>query len=415
VDREIKNQVGSMLKEEIAQIEQRVWDLAGDQFPLSNTNKRRFVLFGEEDRKGNSFGNHRRKLKTEKLPVIARTSKTKQPQLTQPLLEWYAQENHMAELFLRWSELEKLRGTFIDGLDRWLWDDRIHTSFKQHGTVTSRLSAHEPNLHQLPRGSSIRQFFVGGDGHLLIVSDYDQIELRVMAELANDTSMIEIFQEGRDIHREAAAVMLEIAPEDVSDEQRQLGKTVNFGTGYGASERRVAAIAGVSVQQAGKFIARYYEEYSRLLPWKSKLLKEARSRGDRTDMRRHPPFVEIPPFGRRRRLPDLFNQEQHWARYRAERQAVNAVVQGLAANITKLAMIDLHYGLATEPVKMLVQVHDEIVFRTPAGIAEEMKSQVVKLMTGVVDPVSERPILRKVPLVASAAVGVSWAAAKGKS
>ena len=413
VDRSIKDKVGEILKAEIGEIEEKVWDLAGDRFPLSNTNKRRYVLFGESDTKGNSFGDHRRKLRSERLPVIARTPKDRLPQLTQPLLEWYAQENYVAELFLRWSELEKLRGTFIDGLDRWLWDGRIHTSFKQHGTVTSRLSAHEPNLHQLPRGSHIRQFFVAGQGYSLIVSDYDQVELRVMAELAQDQAMIAVFQENRDIHREAAAVMLQVHPDDVTGEQRQVGKTVNFSTGYGGGEKRVAAIAGVPVQTAATFIARYYEEYSSLLPWKARLLKQARKRGDRKDMSRNPPYVEIPPFGRRRRLPDLFNQDQHWARYKAERQAVNAVVQGLAANITKLAMIDLHYDLADQPVKMLVQVHDEIVFRTPEDAAEEMRPLVVQKMTGVCNPVTGKPILGKTPLVASAAVGESWSAAKG--
>lgn len=411
VDETIKQQTGDLLKADIADIEEEAWSLAGDQFSLSNPGAKRYLLFGEG---GSGFGLHKRKMTSESLRVFVRTPKTRQPVLNQAVLDYYAGDSRMAELFLRWSEMEKLRGTFIDGLDRWMVDGKVYTSFKQHGTVTSRLSAHEPNLHQLPRGTSVRKFFVAGEGYLLVVSDYDQIELRTMADMAGDEAMITIFQQGRDIHREAAAVMLQVRPEDINDVQRQIGKTVNFGTGYGAGAKKVAATAGTSIPTAEKFIERYYNEYSGLLPWKERLLKEARARGDRKNVRRFPPYVEIPPFGRRRRLPDLFNysREQQWTRFRAERQAVNAVVQGFAANITKLAMIDLHTGLRPFGAKMLVQVHDEIIVKAEEDRAKAVLDEVVSEMAGVLDPTTGIPILERVPLIASAKTGVSWSAAK---
>lgn len=411
VDESIKQETGDLLKADIAAIEEEAWTLAGDQFSLSNPAAKRYLLFGEG---GSGFGLHKRKMVSANLRVFMRTPKTQQPKLDQAVLEYYAADSRMAELFLKWSELEKLRGTFIDGLDRWLVNGRIYPSFKQHGTVTSRLSAHEPNLHQLPRGTAIRKFFIAGKGYLLIVSDYDQVELRTMAEMAGDEAMIAIFQQKRDIHREAAAVMLMKAPEDISDVERQIGKTVNFGTGYGAGPKKVAATAGTSVATAEKFIERYYEEYSALLPWKERLIKEARARGDKKNIRQHPPYVEIPPFGRRRRLPDLFqfSREQQWQRFRAERQAVNAVVQGFAANITKLAMIDLHHGLQPFGAKMLVQVHDEIIVRASEDAADAVLDEVVSEMSGVLDPMTGLPVLERVPLIASAKTGVSWSAAK---
>ena len=414
VDETIKNDKGTLLKAEIKDIEEQCHEIAGDPFPLSHTDTKRYLLFGE----GKSFSPQKRKLKTQGLRAWARTPKDKKPALTQPILERLAEQNELANLFLEWSKLEKLRGTFIDGLNQWLvpHEDgvkRIHTSFKQHGTVTSRLSAHDPNLHQLPRGSAIREFFIAGPEHWLIVSDYDQVELRAMAYLAKDAAMIEVFSEGRDIHREAAAVMLGKDPDDITDGERQLGKTTNFSTGYGGGVKRIAAVAKVPEERAQTFIDRYYGEYAGLLRWKARLLAEARKRGDREQPQRTPPYVVIPPFGRIRRLPDLYaDGDAKWARYRAERQAVNAVVQGFAANITKIAMINLFKVLDPDQAKMLVQVHDEIVFRVRADCVESVQAQVEETMAGVVDPRNGKPIIGVVPLVASAKAGNSWASAK---
>jgi DNA polymerase-1 len=343
--------------------------------------------------------------------------------VTQTVLESYADRgNRMAQLFLEWSISEKLRGTFIEGLDNFLYRDgdglpTLHTGFKLHGTVTGRLSSAEPNLQQLPRESkgrtSIRSLFVAGSGHLLIVADYDQIELRCLAYAAEEPAMIQIFREGRDIHREATATAMRIDPTDVTSDLRQLGKTLNFATGYGAGAERIAATAKVTKKRGQQFLDRYYEEFSALEPWKASLLREARSRCDMSDPLRFPPYVDIPISHRRRRLPDLMPLlvDTKWAMLRAERQAVNAYVQGFAANITKMAMRQLHLELTEFPAQILAQVHDEIVVRVDETAVDGVMACVQRVMSGITDE-HGRPILGEIPLVVSAACGPSWAEAK---
>jgi len=331
-------------------VEEEVWQRTGDSFSLSLTDKKRWVMFGEGKP---LYGDHKRPLISQSLPVISRTPEAQVPQVTQGVLEAYQNTgNEVASLFLQWSELEKLRGTFIGspdggedgkptGIYRFLRPTRtlptVHTSFKQHGTKTGRLSASEPNLQQLPKGetagATIRELFVAGYGYVLIVADYDQIELRCAGYLSRDPKMLQVFQRGEDIHRRAASVMFQVLPEEVTDPQRNLGKTQNFAVLYGAGEERIAVVGHMSKKRARVMIRNYYEEFTELEPWKERVLREARDVGDRADPTRLPPYVAIPPFGRRRRLPDLFHPEFKPARA-AERQAVNARVQGFAANIS---------------------------------------------------------------------------------
>jgi DNA polymerase-1 len=293
----------------------------------------------------------------------------------------------------------------------------VHTSFKQHGTKTGRLSASDPNLQQLPREvkgrTSIRTLFVAPPGSVLIVADYDQIELRCLAYEAQEPAMIEIFRQHRDIHAEATAVAMQILLEQVTSDMRQVGKTLNFATGYGAGPERIAFVAGVSVRRGQQFLDRYYDEFRALEPWKRKLLKEARYSGDKRAPGVHPPYVLIPPFGRKRRLPLLYHEKYGYMR-RAERQAVNARIQGFASSITKLAMRDLLEELRPYPATLLAQVHDEIVVRVDEDAVEEVQPLVERVMSGVLDPLNETPILGSIPLLVSASSGHSWAEAKGK-
>ena len=398
------------------EIKEEAWDQAGDAFPLSNTDAKRWIMFGEGKRE---FGNNKRPLKTQALKVRDRTKETKLPSVTQAVLEYYAERgNRMAELFLDWSLTEKLRGTFVEGLTGFLYHDgeglpTIHTSFKQHGTVTGRFSSSEPNLQQLPRGTVIRDMFVAGDGHHLIVADYDQIELRCLAYAAAEPMMTEIFRQYRDIHAEATATAMQIPREKVTGDLRQVGKTLNFATGYGAGAERIAAVAGVSVRRGQQFLDRYYAEFSELEPWKQAMLKEARARCDITDPLRHPPYVDIPISHRRRRLPDLMPilATSNGALLRAERQAVNAYVQGFAANIAKTAMRELHAQLKPYPAKIVAQVHDEIIVRVEDCAGSEALEVTQRVMSGVKNEHGE-PILGEIPLVVSAATGQSWAEAK---
>jgi DNA polymerase-1 len=371
-------------------------------------------------------------LRTQNLRVMSRTAKTNTAQITQPVLEFYAARgNRMAQWFLDWSNAEKLRGTFIEGIDGLLTPPvpgqlpHVHTGFNQHGTATGRLSSSKPNLQNLPRGSTIRDLFVADMGYELIVADYDQIELRCLAYEAQERNMIAIFQEGRDIHKEAAAAAMRIPADEVTPDQRQVGKTLNFATSYGAGPGRIAAVAGVSLDEGQAFLRRYYDQFPMLTRWKSKVLREARQRGDRANAAQ-PPSVVIPPFGRLRRLPALFQlpgmterkddgteENLDWRIWRAERQAINAVIQGFASYITKMAMWDLYYTLDPDVAHMVVQVHDEIVLRVRKNRVRDVLPLVTSTMSGI-RGTDGQPILGEIPLVVSAETGYTWAEAKGK-
>jgi len=436
VDPDQLGEVRIELMEGIQRLEEEAWTLAGDTFQLSHTDTKRWVMFGERettkpafgtvvDRDDPNFGaSTRRPLKSQNLRVISRTTETRVPQVTQAVLESYADRgNRMAELFLEWSLMEKLRGTFVEGLSALLtYHDgdplpRIHTGFKQHGTVTGRLSSARPNLQQLPRGTKIRDLFVAGPGKVLIVADYDQIELRCTAEQSGDKVMRQVFQSGADIHAQATAAALRMRVEDVTPELRQVGKTLNFATLYGAAEGKIAMVAGGSINRGREFLDRYYAQFAGLKPWKNRVLREARERGDRGDSLAHPPGVLIPPLGRLRRLPDLYinphDKTDGWRCWRAERQAINAVIQGYASYITKMAMRDLHPILKEYPARMVVQVHDEIVVAVDEKWVAEVQPLVVSTMGGI-RTTDGQPILGDIPLIASAGVGYSWAKAKGK-
>jgi DNA polymerase-1 len=418
------------LERQIHDVEQAVWHEVGGQFQMSNTNARRWIMFGEgkpayptDPATGQTLS--KKPLKTQGLRPISYTPKSTQDnktaQITAAVLESYANRgNRMAQWFIDWSNADKLRGTFIEGINSLLSPSvpgqlpHIHTGFNQHGTATGRLSSSKPNLQNLPRGSTIRDLFVADMGYVLIVADYDQIELRCLAHEAKEQSMIEIFQEGRDIHREAAAAAMRIPAEEVTGDQRQVGKTLNFATSYGAGPGRIAMVAGTTMQEGQKFLDRYYAQFSGLNRWKAQVLREARQRGDRSDAGK-PPMVVIPPFGRVRRLPDLFviDPDEEWRKWRAERQAINAVIQGFASYITKMAMRDLHDSLDPDVAHMVVQVHDEIVLRVRKDQVDDVLPIVTSTMSGI-RGTDGQPILGDIPLLVSAETGYTWAEAKGK-
>ena len=386
------------ISEQLEQIELDAWAEAGVQFSLTNTHQKRGLLFDPPSVGGQG------------LQPLSYSKKTNTPQVDRKVLEFYAPTNALADALLRHSVVDKRR-QFVNGLldpDN-LVDGRIHTSFNQHRTETGRLSSSGPNLQNVPKESEMRSAFVAPRGSRLIVADYDQIELRCIAMLSGDPEMIRLFKEGEDIHREAAASMLTVPPEDITDEQRQMGKTVNFSVGYGATSQRVAAVTGVSVEQAQVFIDRYYQRFSWLLPWKQDILLSAIARGSREDPLHHPPYVIIPPFGRRRRVLELFDSERK-VRESGQRQAINAVVQGFASYIMKMAMIDLHQEL--QHGRMELQVHDEVVIEVDANYQHSELATVIRVMEGV--QFEGQPVLGEVPLIASAHIGASWKEGKGK-
>jgi DNA polymerase-1 len=296
-------------------------------------------------------------------------------------------------LLLDWSETQKLKTTYVDGLLPKLTNGRLHPSFHLHRTATGRLSASNPNLQNIPRDSSIRSLFTAPDGYTLMVADYDQIELRVMAMFSKDPELIHIFNNDIDIHAGAAALLFGKPVEEVTSDERQIGKGVNFLTAYGGGYQKLSRTTGITEERAKYMINRYYEQFSGLTQWKRHVISQARGKG----------YVKT-LTGRRRRLPDIKSLDDE-KRSRAERQAINAVVQGSAADICKIAMIDIEKALEGTGTKMLLQVHDEIVTAVPEESWEIIMPQFITAM-------GDGVILRGVPLRVSCNVAHNWADAK---
>lgn len=306
------------------------------------------------------------------------------------------EHNHPAiSLLLEWSEVQKLKSTYVDGLLPKLNKGRLHPSFHLHRTATGRLSSSDPNLQNIPRESSVRSLFIPPQGYTMMVADYDQIELRVMAMFSQDEQMMNIFVNNLDIHAGAAALLFDKDISEVTSEERQIGKGANFLTAYGGGYMKLARTTGLDEHRAKYMIDRYYQQFSGITEWKRHVIAQGRAKG----------YVKT-MAGRYRRLPDLRSKDDE-KRSRAERQAVNAVVQGSAADICKRAMISIAEDLEGTDTHMLVQVHDEIVAAVPHDTAYD-------LMPKFMDAMGEGKIIRGVPLKVSCHIAGSWSEAKGK-
>jgi DNA polymerase-1 len=302
-------------------------------------------------------------------------------------------EHPVIPLLLEYSEMQKLKSTYVEGLIPKLNNSRLHPSFHLHRTATGRLSSSNPNLQNIPRSSSVRSLFVAPEGCRLLVADYDQIELRVMAMFSQDKQMMRIFANEEDIHAGAAALIYKKPLEEVTDEERQVGKGVNFLTAYGGGAGKLANTTGITFEEAKEIIDNYYKQFSGITEWKRQVVASGRSKGYVTTM-----------SGRRRRLPEL-NSNDDMLRSRAERQAVNAVVQGSAADICKEAMLGIHELLKDTGATLLVQVHDELVVAVPEEIIEELTPRFM-------DAMGHGRIIDGVPLMVSSDSAYSWADAK---
>lgn len=316
------------------------------------------------------------------------------PSVDEETLRFLEKEHPAIGLLIEWSETQKLKSTYVDGLLPKLYNSRLHPSFHLHRTATGRMSSSDPNLQNIPRDSSVRSLFVAPDDQTLLVADYDQIELRVMAMFSQDKELLHVFNNDIDIHTGAAALLFKKPVEEVTSDERQIGKGVNFLTAYGGGAGKLARTTGISFDQAQEMIQEYYRQFSGLTEWKQKVVAEGRRLGYVTTL-----------SGRRRRLPDLksINSDD---RSRAERQAVNAVVQGSAADICKQAMIDIHRLLQGTGAKMLVQVHDELVVSVPY---DELDGLVEPFLTAM----GNGRVINGVPLKVSYEHAINWAEAKG--
>jgi DNA polymerase-1 len=306
------------------------------------------------------------------------------------------QHHELPGQVLTWRKLSKLKSTYIDALPP-LVDERtgrIHPSFHQLGAATGRLSASNPNVQNIPirgaEGARIREAFIPAEGRILLSADYSQVELRIVAHYSGDTSLVEAFRDGADIHRRTAAEVAGIATDEVSDEQRARAKAVNFGIIYGSSAFGLAAQLGIATGEAQETIDAYFARYEGVRRFLDETVEVAKKDG----------FVRT-LMGRRRYLPDL-NSRNRVLRQAAERMATNTVIQGTAADLIKKAMVEVDRALVAEGVEatMILQVHDELVFETTAAALDDLKALVRARMEGVAE--------LSVPLTVDLDFGANW-------
>jgi DNA polymerase-1 len=297
---------------------------------------------------------------------------------------------------LDYRQLTKLKSTYIDALPALVnpKTGRVHTTFNQTGTTTGRLSSSDPNLQNIPirgeLGRQIRKAFIAGDGSMLLSSDYSQIDLRVMGHLSRDAQLLAAFNRDDDIHRATASEVFGVPPSEVTADMRRVAKTVNFGVLYGMSGYGLGQATELSREEATQFITTYFEKHSGVKEYIEATKRQAREQG----------YVET-VLGRRRYIPDI-NSSNGQVRAAAERMAINMPIQGTSADIIKRAMIDIHREKRARKLKsrMILQVHDELVFEVPREELEQMKKLVLDIMPDA--------LKLSVPVTVEVKVGKNW-------
>jgi DNA polymerase-1 len=369
---------------ECQRLEREIHELAGESFNVNSTPQLRALLY---DRLGLAPG---RKTKTG-FSTDAAT------------LEKLRGQHPVVDTLLRYREVEKLRSTYGESLLAEVGPDgRIHATFHQTVARTGRLSSDRPNLHNIPvrteEGRRLRKAFIPADGCKLLVADYDQIELRVIAHVSGDPGLVAAFAEGRDIHRTTASRVFGVAPEDVTGPQRNRAKMVSYGLAYGMEAHGLAQRLSIEPAEAQEILGAYFTAFPAVRAFMDRTVDEARSKG----------YTET-LFGRRRPLPDLHSPNRT-LRMAAERQAMNAGIQGLAADLFKVALVRLDAALAERQLaaRLVLQVHDEVIVEVPEAERDTVGHLVPEVMAGVGDAAD-----LAVPLEVSASWGTSWADAKG--
>jgi DNA polymerase-1 len=370
--------------QELATRSAQIFEMAGEEFNINSPQQLSKILF--------------EKLQ---LPALKKNVKTKTASTAVEVLEELALTHELPRLILEWRQLMKLKGTYIDALPRLVNPDtgRVHTCFNQAVASTGRLSSSDPNLQNIPirteLGREIRRAFIADKGHVLISADYSQIELRVLAHLSRDEALVDAFRRGEDIHdRTALKVFGENSGLD-EHELRRRAKIINYALLYGKTAFTLAKDIGVPQQAAQDFINAYFAGFPAVRAFIDQLLVTARETG-----------VVKTMFGRRRLVPDLTSKNGQ-IRAAAEREAVNMPIQGTAADILKRAMIDVHAALLNElggRVRMILTVHDELLFEAPEELADAAAARVRELMEGAVG--------LDVPLTVDVGVGENWKDAK---
>jgi DNA polymerase-1 len=377
LDHQFLDQLSVEFSETIQTLEDQATELAGEAFNIASPKQVGEVLFDKLGLKG------------------GKKTATGQYSTSESILEKI--EHPLAEVILEHRGLAKLKNTYTDRLIEQSHDatHRVHTSYHQALTATGRLSSTDPNLQNIPIrtpiGRQIRKAFIAPEGRVLLAADYSQIELRLMAHFSQDDALVHAFQQGQDVHRRTASEVLGIAIEDVTHDQRRQAKAVNFGLLYGMSEFGLTRQLGFTREESRSYIARYFQRYPGVLDYMERTRQIAREQG----------FVET-ILGRRLYTPDIMATNK-MIKQAAERAAINAPLQGSAADIIKLAMIAVDKVLPKDQAKLLLQVHDELVFEADVAIADELSKQIAEVMQSVLEI--------SVPFVVEVGQGLNWDAA----
>ncbi|MNH00399.1 DNA polymerase I [compost metagenome] len=379
VDAELLKVQSGELGVKMAELELRAYELAGETFNLGSPKQLGTILY---DKLG--------------MPVLSKTAKG-QPSTAEAVLDELAEQGYpLPEVLMQYRSLSKLKSTYTDKLPGQInpRTGRIHTSYQQAVAATGRLSSSDPNLQNIPirtaEGRRIRQAFVASPGYKLLAADYSQIELRIMAHLAKDEGLLHAFRNDLDVHRATAAEVFGVALEDVTTDQRRSAKAINFGLIYGMSAFGLAKQIGVDRKQSQDYIDRYFARYPGVLAYMERTRAQAAEQG----------FVET-LFGRRLYLPDI-NAKNPALRKGAERTAINAPMQGTAADIIKRAMVNVDNWLSESGLdaRVILQVHDELVLEVREALVEQVKSEIRACMSSAAE--------LEVPLLVEVGVGSNW-------
>ena len=379
IDCDILDQQSQSIGQRLDELEIEAHNIAGKSFNLSSPKQLQQILFEEL-----------------KIPVIKKTPKGA-PSTAEEVLQELALDYPLPKVILENRGLSKLKSTYTDKLPLMVSPKtgRVHTSYHQAVTATGRLSSTDPNLQNIPirseQGRKIRQAFIAPADHKIVAIDYSQIELRIMAHLSNDKGLVTAFSEGKDVHRATAAEIFSVSLDEVTTDQRRSAKAINFGLIYGMSAFGLAKQLNIGRHQAQEYQDKYFERYPGVLTYMEDTRQQASEQG----------YVET-LFGRRLYLPDI-NAKNGMRKKAAERAAINAPMQGTAADIIKKAMLAVATWLTEkndERIKMTMQVHDELIFEIHQDIVEETTAKLVELMNNAVE--------LSVPLIAESGVGDNW-------
>jgi DNA polymerase-1 len=378
IDAEKLRQQSSEIATRLIQLESEAYTLAGGEFNLGSPKQIGQIFFEKLE-----------------LPVVKKTP-SGAPSTDEEVLQKLAEDYPLPKILLEHRGLSKLKSTYTDKLPRMVnaQTGRVHTNYAQAVAVTGRLASNDPNLQNIPvrtgEGRRIREAFIAPPGHKLVSADYSQIELRIMAHISGDESLLRAFSQGEDIHRATAAEIFSVTPLEVSSDQRRVAKVINFGLIYGMSAFGLASNLGITRDAAKMYIDRYFARYPGVARYMDETRLSAKAKG----------YVET-VFGRRLWLPEI-NGGNGPRRQGAERAAINAPMQGTAADLIKLSMIAVQNWIEESKIgtRMIMQVHDELILEVPDAELSEVRKRLPELMCGVAE--------LKVPLVAEVGAGLNW-------